>query len=116
MKVLSTSTGESINAGPDTWPGSAGHYQSGTVSVAGFLQIQQMLHDACEVQPSKPLVLWSLLLPFFHSHCFHMAKIALMSSIILMPKRIKSRSCSSPALPSPLHPHLKQLLPCVAQI
>lgn len=54
--------------------------------------------------------------PFFHSHCFNATKVALTSSITLMPKRIQSPSCSSHALPSPLHAHLQQPLPCTAPI
>lgn len=38
--------------------------------------------------------------PFFHSHCFHVTKAALTSSINLMPERTKSPSGSSPALSS----------------
>lgn len=66
MEVLSASTGclTSVNAGPGTQVGSVGHYQSGIVSVAVLLQTQRMLPAACEVQSSRPLVLWSLLLSF----------------------------------------------------
>lgn len=53
--------------------------------------------------------------PFFHTHCFHITKAVLTSSITLMPERIKSPSCSS-ALPSPLHPCVKQPLPCVGPV